>query len=552
MIAHGFRAQDQLFIPGPTFVLPPQDPYRLFAQKVLPVLVQARSALAALYCADNGRPGIEPVLLLALSVLQFWERVPDAQAVALLNWHLGWAFAVGWEIGRPLFHPSALSRFRQRLLDHKQAALVFEQLVQELVHCGLISTKSSRRLDSTFVLGLVSHMGRLECVRQTLRLALEELLDRQAPTEDRPALWPVWWERYVESHLDYRVEPAVLQVKLHQAGEDIAKLLAWVNQSPSAAWTSGAKVQLLRRVGSEYFELPESCAQAAAPLPKEKTPAGAVKNPHDPEAQWAKKGSGAQKKEIVGFKVQVCETAQEQPLAKGQPTQQFLTAIETQLATASDERGMEQVNQAEARQNLPQAPTTYVDAAYISGAKLAQAKAQGWELIGPAPAPPSKEGRFSAANFDIRFDPLQARCPAGHLHANYTQWQDTEMGGLATRFNWADQCPDCPLRAQCFSPEQKSRTLAIGPNHELLQARRREQTTPQFRQRCQNRNALEGTQSELVRAHGLRKARYRGLQKVSLQNYFIGAACNAKRWIRLLQWRARQATPAVCTDPNKN
>jgi hypothetical protein len=56
----------------------------------------------------------------------------------------------------------------------------------------------------------------------------------------------------------------------------------------------------------------------------------------------------------------------------------------------------------------------------------------------------------------------------------------------------------------------------------------------------------------LVRAHGLRKARYRGLEKTRLQNYFIGAACNAKRWIRLLQWRARPITPTVCTDINKN
>ena len=57
---------------------------------------------------------------------------------------------------------------------------------------------------------------------------------------------------------------------------------------------------------------------------------------------------------------------------------------------------------------------------------------------------------------------------------------------------------------------------------------------------CRKRNALEGTQSELVRAHGLRHARYRGLAKVRLQNYMIGAACNTKRWIRRLQWKHQQ------------
>jgi transposase len=552
MIAQSFRAQDQIFILGPAFALQPDNRYRLFAQNVLPVLIRARSVLAELYCPDNGRPCVEPVLLLALSVLQFWERVPDTQAVDSLNQHLGWAYAVGWEMGRPAFHPSALSRFRQLLLEHKQAALVFDQLVQGLVQCGLIKGHASRRLDSTFVLGLVSHMGRLECVRETLRLALVELA-RQAPAQGRPALWPLWWERYVESQLDYRLEPTVLQAKLRQSGEDMAGVLAWTDQQPCPPWASGAKVQLLRRVFGQQFEpLTPSTQPAPAPLPKEKTPAGAVKNPHDPQAQWAKKGSGAQKKEVVGYKVQVCETAVEQPLAKGQPTQQFIIAMETQPATGSDERGMDQVAEAQARLNLAPAPVTYVDAAYISGDQLAQAQAQGRELIGPAPAPPSKEGRFSAADFDVSFDPLQARCPAGHLHASHTQWQDSQMKGLATRFDWADHCKDCPLRAQCISPEQASRTLAIGPHHQLLQQRRREQSTPQFRQRCKNRNAIEGTQSELVRAHGLRKARYRGLEKVRLQNYFIGAACNAKRWMALLRWRMRNATPVVCTGIEKN
>jgi transposase len=540
-----------LFIPGPAVSLAPDDRFRLFAQKIRPRLEQARPALSECYCPDLGRPAIEPVLLLALTVMQFLERVGDAQAVEFLNYHSGWAFAVGWQMGQPLFHPSALCRFRKRLLEHRQASIAFDQILEGLVQEGLVQKRSSRRFDSTFVLGLVSRMGRLECVRETLRLALEELED-SAPQEVRPGLWRLWRERYVENRLDFRAKPEALQVQLRQAGEDIAGLLCWIDQTASEPWSSGAQVELLRRVFAEQFEAPAPSAQAPVPVPKEKTPAGAVKNPHEPQAQWAKKGSGAQKKEVIGYKTQIGETVGERPRPKGHPTEQFLTAIETQWATASDERGLEQATQAEARVNLLPPPVSYVDAAYISGHNLAQAKAQGRELIGPAPAPPSKEGRYSAADFDVSFEPLQARCPAGHLQVELVQWQDSEMGGLATRFDWAEHCQGCPLRAQCIGPKKKSRTLAIGPHHELLQARRREQTTPEFRQRSRKRNALEGTQSELVRAHGLRKARYRGLEKVRLQNYFIGAACNAKRWIRLLQWHVRRGTPAVCQEPEKN
>jgi Transposase DDE domain len=87
---------------------------------------------------------------------------------------------------------------------------------------------------------------------------------------------------------------------------------------------------------------------------------------------------------------------------------------------------------------------------------------------------------------------------------------------------------------------QKHRTLVVGQHHTPLQARRPEMKTAELQQQMRQRNAIEGTHSELARAHGLRRARDRGLKKVTLQNYLIGAACNVKRWIRRVQWEMKQ------------
>jgi Transposase DDE domain len=81
---------------------------------------------------------------------------------------------------------------------------------------------------------------------------------------------------------------------------------------------------------------------------------------------------------------------------------------------------------------------------------------------------------------------------------------------------------------------QPHRTIVVGQYHELLQQRRRDQQSPQFKKRMLQRNAIEGTISELARAHGLRRSRYRGFAKVELQNLFIGTACNIKRWLRIV------------------
>ena len=108
---------------------------------------------------------------------------------------------------------------------------------------------------------------------------------------------------------------------------------------------------------------------------------------------------------------------------------------------------------------------------------------------------------------------------------------------------------DCPLKDQCLGKNQDHRTLAVGEHHEHLQRRRREQKTEAFQQRMRQRNAIEGTQSELVRAHGLRQARYRSLPKVRLQNYLIGAACNVKRWLAHMGWEIRRGLEAVAGPP---
>ena len=49
------------------------DRYRLFFEKIYPELAKARERLSGCYCQDNGRPGVEPVVLLGVSLLQFME-----------------------------------------------------------------------------------------------------------------------------------------------------------------------------------------------------------------------------------------------------------------------------------------------------------------------------------------------------------------------------------------------------------------------------------------------------------------------------------------------
>lgn len=110
-------------------LFPPLERYRLFAQLVFPQLVRARTELAKAYSANTGRLAVEPVLLLGVSILQYLDGVPDRGAVELLRYHAGWNFALNRQLGDELFHPTTLSKFQDRLLEHQLIAAAFSAIL---------------------------------------------------------------------------------------------------------------------------------------------------------------------------------------------------------------------------------------------------------------------------------------------------------------------------------------------------------------------------------------------------------------------------------------
>lgn len=584
----------------------PTDRYRLFAKLVYPKLASSRPSLEKCYCADNGRVAIEPVLMMGVSLLQEIDGVPDRQAVEMLRYHAGWNFALNRQLGDAGFHPTSLVNFRHRLNEHAQDNLAFKTVLEALQEAQLVSRHCRQRLDSTQILGRVAKMNRLDCVRESLRMALEELAE-VTPAEQRPVFWNGHWERYVESQVDFRSSAETLGRKLGEAGADAWQLLEWAGSAQHKAKAAGPQLQLLKRVFGEQFEVragqaapkenePVTCSPTTSPSTDEVTaeeaeepavaatpaigpattsvpaaPVGPseatgqasvviepkgkgqfesnrVQNPHDPDATYAVKGQGQQKKEHVGYKVQVAESVSEITLAPGEPTRNFITGIVVHPAYESDELGAQKMEQDQASMGMDKPPVHYVDGAYVSARQLAQVASEGRELIGPAQPAPAMDGRFTTEEFRIDIPARTAVCPVGQTNLQCSRLEEQSSGKVTYRFEFGSHCHDCPLRGRCLGKDQKHRTITVGEYHDFLQARRQEQQTPAFQLRMKHRNGIEGTQSELVRGHGLRRAKYRGLAKVQLQSYFIGAACNAKRWIRREAWAIGRALAAAAAQ----
>lgn len=508
----------------------------LFAEQVRPELTRRSPEFAAMYHPVLGRPEISPSLLAGITILQMMEGKSDMEAVNACRYDLRWKLALGLPLDGGRLHASTLCIFRNRLAKNKCSRLAFDAVLEAMRKTGYLRRHCPARIDSTHVLACVERLSRLECVRETLRLALEFLRLFGGTT-----VWEPWFERYAGGKNDLPTRKpgkSELERQMQQAGADANDIL-FRTEALGAAVATTEPVALLRRVFFENFKIAEGgrIEQAAS------QPSGAVHSPHDPEAQWSTK-TALDKSGWVGYKTQICETAPDENRQRGEPTVAVITAVVTQQAITSDNGSITPVMAAHVLSGQTAPSTVHTDAGYINAPELARAESKGFELCGPMPAPPySGNGRFGTDAFEVDLANRRAVCPAGKTSCHCAHIMEQKLERTYYYFEWAKaDCAACPLRDQCLSPKKQNqrRSIQVGELHEYAQVRRKLCKTPEYRLRMRRRNAIEGTNSELKRGYGLGHARYRGRAKTDIQMQFTAAACNIRRWSARLCWLSKQ------------
>ena len=514
-------------------------PFLLYRDHIRPQLEAGRKALEAMYSPVMGRPELDPVFLAGVTLLQIMERLSDRRAVQACLFDARWRMALEINADWKGFDPSTLVCFRGRVVEHGEATRIFDACLTAMRESGYLKARGPVRIDSTHVLGDLARMSRLECVRETLRLALLFLLEMGGPDA-----WEPWLTRYADRNPKtlYGASVERLRSTMAQAGEDILDVLAKAKALGDAVHDA-QPVALLRRVFEEQFEVSSEGTLAQRPFQC----AGAVHTPHEPEAQWSTK-KGSDRTGWVGYKVQVCETAPETVCQKGEPTEAVITALVTQSAITGDHGSLTSVLTAHEHGGQAAPEVVHTDAGYISAPALVLSDRQGYDLCGPIPPPPHSGKRFGSDSFSVDIPSRCAVCPAGKRSSECSRIVDAQRQGVVYYFAWdrAD-CSACPIKDQCLSVKKLKpfRTLQVGEHHMIVQARRQLCKTLDYQARMRRRNGIEGTNSELKRGYGLRRSRYRGLAKTNLHMQFTGAACNLRRWSARSCWLAKQRATAT-------
>lgn len=498
-------------------------------------------ALFADLFSPTGQPAETPWRLALVSVLQYLEDLSDRQAADAVRGRMDWKYLLGLELSDPGFDASVLTEFRARLVTHQASQRLFEHLVAKLSERGWIKKRGVQRTDSTHVLAAVRRLNRLELLGETLRAALNAIATEE-PEWLKQWVPVVWFERYARRIEEWRLPEGKQRQEqwMQLMGQDGSRLLSevWAEQAPPEL-RQLKEVEGLRQMWVQQFVWQEGQLQVRN---KDDLPPAhlTIRSPYDHQAHYGHKRDLS----WYGYKVHFTETCDEQ-------LPHLITHVLTTDAPETDVEQTQAIHQAlQSRDLLPE--THVVDAGYIDAELILQSQQQyGITLLGPVSQNnqwQAKAGNgYEVASFTFDWQEKSVVCPQGKQSVKWTERTDHHgHPRLSVRFGLHD-CRACPARSQCTRSPDAPRTLSVRhqAEFEVLQQARKHQETQEFRQSYARRSGIEGTHSQAVRALGLRRTRYFGLDKTSLQHLGTAAAINL---IRLDAFFAEKKTAKTRTS----
>ncbi len=512
----------------------PEDTSRV-ARAAFPngnIYIEMRNMLGTIYEDKDfaelfevlGRPAIAPWRLALVTLMQFSEGLSDRQAAEAVRARIDWKYALGLQLTDPGFNFSVLSEFRSRLVEGGKERLLLEKLLEGCKERGYLKMRGRQRTDSTHVLGALRLLSKWERTAETLRAALNALASAD-PEWLREHADPEWFERYGRRIEDQRLPKGkeAREEYLKTVGADGIRLLAHLDAPHTPQVLKElAEIEILRQIWEHHYERIAGGIRVLDPKEMPKA-AQRIESPYEVEARYSTKRSMG----WVGYKVHLTESCD-----KGFPY--LITDVHTTAATATDVKQLAAIHQRLTASGVLPAQQL-ADSSYVSGSNLVSSHARQIDLIGPAYKDNTWQAKadegFDVANFRIDWEKKAVTCPQKRQSIRWSKTKSAR-GRKMIHVEFApDDCAACPSRPMCTRAKNLPRALTLQPReeHEAIQFARKRQKTEEFASLYSDRAGIEGTISQGVRAFGLRKARYRGLERTHLQEVATAASINVGR-----------------------
>ncbi len=452
-----------------------------------------------------GRPTVPARVLATVMVLQAFEGLSDREAVDRLARDLAWQAAAGVDLGYEAFHSTVLVGIRNRLRSSERPKRFLDDTRVMARESGVMRDRV-RVLDSTPIYDAVTTEDTITQLRAAIRKTLAALRSdypvlavaaRAACRRDDDYLSagrPVcdWDDREAKELLVdalVRDARAVLDVLdghvLAGAARDAAELLAVA-------------------AGQDVEEGPDGRFRIVRGVARDR-----VISTVDPEARH---GHKSRNRRFDGYKGHVSID----------PDSEIIDDVTVTPANTADQDAAEDL--LAPCTELDEKPDVMGDSAYAGAELRERLDNTGFGVVAKVPPASNRDGLYSKDDFDIDLETDTVWCPA-EFETPIVRRADGS--GVAS---FGVLCGRCPLREQCTTATG-GRTIGIARHEARMQQAKTEQADPAWQATYRaTRPKVERTTGHLTRrAHGGRKARYRGVARVMADFVTRAAAINLAR-----------------------
>jgi hypothetical protein len=478
---------------------------------------------AMLYCLDNGRDSAPPSLLATALILQTFDRVSDQEATDRARFDQRWQLALGLSDEEVPFAKSTLCTFRNQLIIHKQAKLIFKKGIEHLRRHGFVKKHKIRlALDTTAIFGKGAVEDTFNLLAEGLRQVLHVLAQLSARTPEAFAAAHDF-SRYVAPSfkgtfsIDWDKEnerQTVLDSLVADCQRALSLACFVLNQYSDESSEAKEIVQatdLLRKLLAQDVRRNETGKVELI----DGVAVDRIISVHDPEMRHGHKSVSNR---FDGYKASLAVETESQVIAD-------VGVLPGNAHDSTDASSLV----TESAKNLERSVEGVIgDGAYGTAEARLDAQANQYRLTAPVAQPPQK-GRFTKDDFTIDLDRQTVTCPAGQTTTTwYPRTTRTKRGRVFQHRSFTfsvKQCRLCPIRSQCLQATTRQRVVLVHQCEALLQQARVYQRTDEYRTVYRQRVVVEHRIARLVRL-GIRKARYFGSAKVLFQLAMAAAVAN--------------------------
>jgi len=453
-----------------------------------------------------GRPAEEPEFMLRLCLLQYIYGDSDRQVVENARLNLAYKYFLGLAVDAELPDYTTISYFRVQRLGEEKFRSVLEQIVKQCIDKRLV--KGNRQIiDSTPIRANITLSSLAGLVRKCRENVLKTVAKQNTKTAEKLGLKDI----QNAENVNFSSTEEGLQQEIEAAG----KLLDSVTHE-----IEGKNISPTEELRKDLGLLEKAVADRNDGA-KDK-----LLSPVDPDARLGKKNSTT----WPGYKAHIIMEEESG----------IITEVKTTPANTTDGSQLKPIlrSQEEAHSIKPTELTA--DKAYDWGENLEALDANNTIAnISISKINPRNSGYFSVNDFLYDYENIKLTCPAGHISIN--RYKEVLYKDELNKPGWAFQfkkslCNACRLKAKCVK-NKEGRRVYISYYEPYFRKARQRLATEEGKKAYRNRYRIEQKVADLARYCGLRRCRYRGLDRAGIHTLLATIVCNIKRMTKLL-WKA--------------